>query len=175
MPNLVCMLFWVALKKLLWDCKIFAHVNSLHLIYMKLNKNHHQIFLVFIPMIFSLFRDATGRQGPNWLFLIRVYWNPKSRQGPGLGGLASRGGPDIMLVIFRFSEKISSKRTFVDEKFHQRTWACKTQVALLVHSCRRHRCLFEKFAYLEIWKKISFITITYSKVKTKHCFNHESK
>ena len=27
------------------------------------------------------------------LFLIRVYWNPKSRQGPGLGGLASRGGP----------------------------------------------------------------------------------
>ena len=27
------------------------------------------------------------------LFLIRVYLNPKSRQGPGLGGLASRGGP----------------------------------------------------------------------------------
>ena len=29
------------------------------------------------------------------LFLIRVYWYPKSRQGPGLGGLASRGGPGI--------------------------------------------------------------------------------
>ena len=29
------------------------------------------------------------------LFLIRAYWNPKSKQGPGLGGLASRGGPDI--------------------------------------------------------------------------------
>ena len=55
--------------------------------------------------------------------------------------------------------KFSSKRTFVDEKFHQRTWACKTQVALLVYSCRRHRCLFEKFAYLEIWKK-SLIKIT---------------
>ena len=27
------------------------------------------------------------------LFLIRAYWNPKSRQGPGLGGLASRGAP----------------------------------------------------------------------------------
>ena len=56
-------------------------------------------------------------------------------------------------------EKISSKRTFVDGKFHQRTLACKTQVALLVYSCRRHRCLFEKFAYLEIWKKISLIKI----------------
>ena len=29
----------------------------------------------------------------DWLFLIRAYWNPKSRQGPGLGGLASRGSP----------------------------------------------------------------------------------
>ena len=29
----------------------------------------------------------------HWLFLIRAYWNPKSRQDPGLGGLASRGGP----------------------------------------------------------------------------------
>ena len=27
------------------------------------------------------------------LFLIRAHLNPKSRQGPGLGGLASRGGP----------------------------------------------------------------------------------
>ena len=30
------------------------------------------------------------------LFLIRAYWNPKSRQGPGLGGLASRGGPAFL-------------------------------------------------------------------------------
>ena len=28
-----------------------------------------------------------------WLFLIGGYWNPKSRQGPGLAGLASRGAP----------------------------------------------------------------------------------
>ena len=28
------------------------------------------------------------------LFLIREYSNLKSRHGPGLGGLASRGGPD---------------------------------------------------------------------------------
>ena len=27
------------------------------------------------------------------LFLINAYWNPKFRQGPGFGGLASRGGP----------------------------------------------------------------------------------
>ena len=27
------------------------------------------------------------------LFLIRAYWNPKFRQGPGLGGLASHGAP----------------------------------------------------------------------------------
>ena len=27
------------------------------------------------------------------LFLISAYCNPKSRQGPGLGGLASRGAP----------------------------------------------------------------------------------
>ena len=45
-------------------------------------------------------RRIWARQGPIFypkffarLFLIRAYWNPKSRQGPGLGGLASRGGP----------------------------------------------------------------------------------
>ena len=27
------------------------------------------------------------------VLLVRAYRNPKSRQGPGLGGLASRGGP----------------------------------------------------------------------------------
>ena len=30
------------------------------------------------------------------LFLIRAYWNPKSRQGPGLGGFASRSGPVLI-------------------------------------------------------------------------------
>ena len=30
------------------------------------------------------------------LFLIRVYWNPKSRQAPGLRGLASRGNPEFL-------------------------------------------------------------------------------
>ena len=30
------------------------------------------------------------------LFLIRVYWSPTSRQGPGLGGLASHGGLAII-------------------------------------------------------------------------------
>jgi hypothetical protein len=28
------------------------------------------------------------------LFLIRAYWNPKCRQGPGLGGLVKCGAPD---------------------------------------------------------------------------------
>ena len=28
------------------------------------------------------------------LILIRAYWNPKSRQGPGLGGLVSHGAPE---------------------------------------------------------------------------------
>ena len=30
-------------------------------------------------------------------FLIRVYWNAKSKQDPGLGGLASRGSPARIL------------------------------------------------------------------------------
>ena len=30
----------------------------------------------------------------DWLFIIRAYWNPESRQGPGLGGFASHGGPE---------------------------------------------------------------------------------
>ena len=52
--------------------------------------------------------DTQGRHGefepgkaqystPNFfdrLFLIKEYSNPKSRQGPGLGGLASCGGPE---------------------------------------------------------------------------------
>ena len=29
-------------------------------------------------------------------FLILGYWNPKSRQGPGLGGLSCRGGPEFI-------------------------------------------------------------------------------
>ena len=47
-------------------------------------------------------RRIWARQGPifypkifDQLFLIPAYWSPKSRQGPGLGGLASRGAPDI--------------------------------------------------------------------------------
>ena len=31
------------------------------------------------------------------LFLIRAYWNQKSRQGSGLGGLSSRGGPEYCI------------------------------------------------------------------------------
>ena len=42
---------------------------------------------------------------PNFLtgcylyYNLRAYWNPESRQGPGLGGLASRGGPELYLEL----------------------------------------------------------------------------
>ena len=49
-------------------------------------------------------RRIWARQGPTFypnffdqLFLIRAYWNPKFRQGPGIGGLSNRGGPAITL------------------------------------------------------------------------------
>ena len=53
-------------------------------------------------------RQIWARQGPIFypnffyqLFLIKEYWNPKSRKGPGLWGLASRGAPDIIAVCLR--------------------------------------------------------------------------
>ena len=35
----------------------------------------------------------------SFLFLIRVYWNPKFWQGPGLGGLSSHDGPELWLTL----------------------------------------------------------------------------
>ena len=49
------------------------------------------------------------------LFLIRVYWNPKSRQGPGLGGLASRGGPDIYLLSTAQAVLKTEKRNCISQ------------------------------------------------------------
>ena len=49
----------------------------------------------------------------NWLFLIRVYRNPKSRQGPGLGGLgglaglASCGGPGVVQRRYEYGLALS--------------------------------------------------------------------
>ena len=42
--------------------------------------------------------DKAQYSTPNffdWLFLMRVCSNPKFRQGPGLGGLSSRGDPGM--------------------------------------------------------------------------------
>ena len=51
------------------------------------------------------------------LFLIRAYWNPKSRQGPGLGGLASDGGPVECLELSHLTFEPSQ---FVNTKFKNR-------------------------------------------------------
>ena len=48
-----------------------------------------QIWLIWARQGPILYPKFFGR-----LFLIRTYWNPKSRQGPGLGGLTSPGAPE---------------------------------------------------------------------------------
>ena len=61
-------------------------------------------------LLLIVFRAATAnlsQERPNILpqiffdrlFLIRVYWNPKFRQGPDIGGLSSCGGPGIVNVL----------------------------------------------------------------------------
>ena len=49
--------------------------------------------------------DKAQYSTPNFfdrLFLIRAYWNPKFRQGPGLGGLSSCGGPADAMSFSEF-------------------------------------------------------------------------
>jgi hypothetical protein len=58
-------------------------------------------FTLLVALAHGAPQRIWARQGPIFypkffdrLFLIRVYWDPKSRQGQGLGGLASCGGPE---------------------------------------------------------------------------------
>ena len=65
-------------------------------------------------------RQIWSRQGPifypnifDQLFLIRAYWNPKSRQGPGLGGLASRGGPGPRCLCVYLGQTFTYNRSYI--------------------------------------------------------------
>ena len=53
--------------------------------------------------------DKAQYSTPNFfdrLFLIRAYWNPKFRQGPGLGGLSRRGGPEHNLRFYSVWDRL---------------------------------------------------------------------
>ena len=74
---------WSKKDENLWTTP-YGLLSSLQLHFIVYQGRHEEFepdkaLLIFYPNFF-------------WLFLIRAYWNPKSRQGPGLGGLAIRGG-----------------------------------------------------------------------------------
>ena len=94
-------------------------------------------------------RPIWARQGqifyPNFfdqLFLIRTYWNPKSRQGPSLGGLASRGG----LILCSAWSEIDFEVVyyiFIDKKF----------MKLEVQECQPFRPNFSSSGFKELWSE----------------------
>ena len=87
-------------------------------------KQSFKIPVIFLILILIVRMYLTGppqriwaRQGPifypkyfDQLFLIRAYWNPKFRQGPGLGGLTNRGGP--VLDLRNLQEQVKKASCF---------------------------------------------------------------
>ena len=107
------------------------------------------------------------------LFFIRAYWNPKSRQGPGLGGLASRGGPEYLNPITtRGADSAHHGRGFprgyVPLGHSITTWTRRGRAMVSRISTRgvQHRV---KFGTRSCWMPLSGILRWIMNIQTRFC------
>ena len=121
----------------LWKAKFWLLFFNVHIFWEghKVLRNLHRRFVLYsngqiyggdftkfcgLLRIYELYQGRHGEFEPgkvqystpkffDQLFLIRAYWNPKSRQGPNLACLPCRGGPAylfwISLVVFTLKTK----------------------------------------------------------------------
>ena len=98
---------------------------------------------VFVTLDFNhnpSFRVATFEPGkalystPN--FWPVAYWNPKSRQGPSHGGLASRGGPEFLKGYFAIFKLTVHPVVAVHTGWHRVSFSCEP---CFIHSHKVHK------------------------------------